>query len=108
MNAALQTSGNILNKVTISLTRRDIVLMNFCLGVVAREHARGSILCPDIESLQTRLAQYQPATSASEKKQCGENSDLEIERLPQVQRGHAGRAGQQGPAGVVSSMRLPA
>ena len=74
MNSALQTSGNLLERVTLTLTRRDIVLMNLCLQVVAHDHAKGASLRSDIESLQTRLAQYHSAPSSFRKKQvrCGE------------------------------------
>ena len=75
MDSALQTSGNMLDRVTVTLTRRDIVLVNLCLGVVARDHARGGNLRSDIESLQTRLAQHQSAPNASRGKQldCGDD-----------------------------------
>ena len=71
MDSALQTGGNLLDRVTVNLTRREVVLMSLCLGVVARDHARGGNLRSDIESLQTRLAQYHAAPSTSRKRQAG-------------------------------------
>lgn len=65
---ALQTSGNMLDRVTVTLSRREIALMNLCLGVVACDHARGGNLRADIESLQTRLAQYHAVPSTFRKR----------------------------------------
>lgn len=71
MDLALRTDGNMLERVMLSLTRRDILLMNLCLGVVAHDHTRVGSLRSDIESLQTRLTQYQSAPDSSKKRQAG-------------------------------------
>ncbi len=56
MDSALQTGGNMLETVTVTFTRREVALMNLCLGVVARDHARGGNLRSDIESLREKLS----------------------------------------------------
>ena len=63
MDSALQTSGNMLDRVTVTLTRREVALMNLCLGAVARDHARSGNMRSDIESLQTLLTQVSPNRS---------------------------------------------
>ena len=72
MDTTLQTGGNMLDRIMVTLTRRDVALVNLCLGVVARDHARGGNLRSDIESLQTRLAQYHSASSTARQTGCVE------------------------------------
>ncbi len=71
MDLALRADGNMLESVRLTVTRRDLALMNLCLQVTAHDHAKGGSLRSDIESLQARLAPYQSAPSASRKKQAG-------------------------------------
>lgn len=81
MDLALRTDGNMLEKVTVALTRRDIALIDICLGLVAQNHARGGNLRSDIESLQTRLAQYHSGPSILREKQAGCGEECQCQRL---------------------------
>ncbi len=45
-----------LDRVMLTLTRRDLALMNLCLEVVARNRARNGSLRSDIESLREKLS----------------------------------------------------
>ncbi len=56
MVSVLQTGGNMLDRVTVTLTRRDVALMHLCLEVVARDHVQGGNLRSDIESLREKLS----------------------------------------------------
>ncbi len=85
MGSTLRTDGNLLERVTVTLTRRDIALMNLCLGVVVRDHTRGGSLRSDIESLQTRLALYQSAPKTSQKKQAGWGDDCGCQGKEHIQ-----------------------
>ena len=74
MNSALQ-NGKMLDRVIVTLTRRDVVLMDLCLGLVARDHARDRNILLDIESLKQRLNRFQlfPGDSRKTQDDCGDN-----------------------------------
>lgn len=56
MNQVLRGDESLDGKVTVTLTRRDILLLNLCLQVVERDHTRGGTLHFDIQSLRDRLS----------------------------------------------------
>ena len=86
MDSALQTDGNLLDRVKVTLTRRDVALMSLCLRVVARDHTRDGNLRSDIESLQTKLAQCHSGPSTSRKKQAGYGEECQCQQLAHDQK----------------------
>lgn len=75
MESALLTGGSMFDRVTVTFSRRDLLLMNLCLEVVARDHTRSGNLSSDIQSLQSRLTNYQSVANSSNKKQAGCGDD---------------------------------
>jgi len=56
MNPVLMKGESLEGKLTVALTRRDILLLNLCLQLVERNHAKGGSLYYDIQSLREELS----------------------------------------------------
>ena len=56
MKPVLREGESLEKKVTVTLTRRDILLLNLCLQLVERDHTKGSTLHYDIQSLRDKLS----------------------------------------------------
>jgi len=50
MDLGLKASENPQDRLVLTLNRRDLVLLNLCLEVVAHDHTKGGNLHFDIES----------------------------------------------------------
>ena len=55
MNLILREDESLESKITVTLTRRDIFLLNLCLQMVERNHAQSGSLFYDIQSLRDKL-----------------------------------------------------
>ena len=56
MKPVLREGESLEKKVTVTLTRRDILLLNLCLQLVERDHTKSSTLHYDIQSLRDKLS----------------------------------------------------
>ena len=56
MNLAPKEGQSLEGKVTVTLTRRDILLLKLCLELVARNYTRDDTLHFDIQSLRDKLS----------------------------------------------------
>lgn len=56
MNLALSEGESLDGKVKVTLTRRDILLLNLCLQFMERDHNRSGTLHYDIQSLVDKLS----------------------------------------------------
>jgi hypothetical protein len=50
MDLAPMAGEDMLDRVALTLSRRDILLMNLCLELVAHDHTRGSTLYADTKT----------------------------------------------------------
>ncbi len=56
MNLVLREDESLESKITVTLTRRDIFLLNLCLRMVERDHTKSGTLYYDIQSLRDKLS----------------------------------------------------
>lgn len=56
MSPVLREDEGLESKVTVTLTWRDIFLLNLCLQLVEQHHTNGGSLLFDIHSLRDRLS----------------------------------------------------
>ncbi len=56
MNPVLKKGESLESKVTVTLTQRDILLLNLCLQLVEQHHTNSGSLHFDIQSLRDRLS----------------------------------------------------
>ena len=56
MNLVLREGKSLDDKVKVTLTRRDILLLNLCLQLVERDHTKSGTLHYDIQSLRDKLS----------------------------------------------------
>lgn len=56
MNLVLSGNETLESKVALTLTKRDILLLNLCLEVVDWHHAKGGTIHFDIRSLREKLS----------------------------------------------------
>jgi hypothetical protein len=56
MNPVLKEGRSLEGNVTVTLTRRDILLLNLCLQLVERNHAKDGSLRYDIQGLRAKLS----------------------------------------------------
>ena len=55
MSVNLKKAGFLEERITVTLTKRDLLLLKLCLQVMEREHAPGGSVLFDIKSLQGKL-----------------------------------------------------
>ncbi len=55
MNLALKEGESLEDSVKLTLTRREVLLLELCLQLVARDHARNGSTCSDVERLREML-----------------------------------------------------
>ena len=56
MKLALKEGESLEDSVKLTLTRREVLLLELCLHLVARDHARNGTTCFDVERLLERLS----------------------------------------------------
>ncbi|OGO22662.1 MAG: hypothetical protein A2Z28_00055 [Chloroflexi bacterium RBG_16_51_9] len=55
MNLALKEGESLEDSVKLTLTRREVLLLELCLKLVARDHVRNGSTCSDVVRLRERL-----------------------------------------------------
>lgn len=55
MNLALKEGENLEDSIKLTLTRREVLLLELCLQLVARDHTKNGTTCFDVERLRDRL-----------------------------------------------------
>lgn len=55
MNLALKEGESLEDSVKLTLTRREVLLLELCLQLVTRDHARNGSTCSDVERLREML-----------------------------------------------------
>ena len=65
MNRVLRKSESLEGTVTVTLTQRDLLLLDLCLGLIARHYAQKGTLSFDIQSLRDKLPTQQWAPDDS-------------------------------------------
>jgi hypothetical protein len=56
MNLAWRQGERLEDSVNLTFTRREVLFLDLCLRLVARDHARNGTACSDVELLRDRLA----------------------------------------------------
>jgi hypothetical protein len=55
MNLILKEGESLEDSVKLTLTRREVLLLELCLQLVSRDHAKNGSTCSDVERLRERL-----------------------------------------------------
>ncbi len=56
MNLALKEGESLEDRIELTLTRREMLLLELCLQLVTRNHAKNGTACSDVERLREKLA----------------------------------------------------
>ena len=56
MNPVLKKGESLESKVTVTLTQRDILLLNLCLQLVEQYHSNGGSVNYDMQRLRDKLS----------------------------------------------------
>ena len=51
----MQLGERLEDSINLTFTRREVLFLDLCLRLVARDHARNGTVCSDLEMLRDRL-----------------------------------------------------
>ena len=65
---ALNGSDKLNDEVSIALTEREVLLLDLCLGLIARHYAQKSTLSLEVQQLKDKLSKKQQALAGATRK----------------------------------------
>ena len=67
-SSALNGSDKLNDEVSIALTGRDVLLLDLCLGLIARHYAQKGTLSLEVQQLKDKLSKKQQALAEATRK----------------------------------------